>query len=811
MSDPAFQVWTTGDQEGIPQRPTFVGDFGLTYTSLVNFEETANKFEYNQFSLEPNTDNLGFNESEDHKIFYVKGDHDPNTNKQLTITIEHGEHSHSGEDSGEQSEEEPEIYTLEENSYFFVAPDNSYSIANGGTDSVEALSITIPQNPETAIDEVDYDALFPSPLIPPSDNEPEPNQTINLTNGNDYFNELGDNPDTYRIFFDVAPGYSDHYLNPVTINGVEYQGTFETLTTNPSTGQVVTDSGFFKFVSGSFEELVEHNFEGGVILEILRSDYLQSAIDMGKNERVGVITQVYFDSNQETTTIPDVIETLPSDTQGWISELSKSNPLPENGYTPLPFEDPNRYDNPYDFLVIPAFEFAFDVFRDKPKAEGGLPIPIVGGDLNGDGVGWTAEGYESRRVINALDGNDTVFANKEDTVYGADGDDVLNASGGKGGNQLYGEDGNDRILVNFNDRAFGADGNDTIDASKGVGLDGLDDKGRNLLDGGEGNDILKASSNNELWGGAGKDRLEIGNGGNNLLYGGEGKDQFTILSGVLPETVPVEYSDFAKSLLPPGLSFPDLVDTKNTIMDFELGVDKIYIQGFTSDDGKVSVTPKSFEALQLLPTFGDLYSTSIIAKFTDNGVEKEISLGNVKGIIFNEFTANDFVIIDKFLVGTAADETLTGAENNDLIRGKDGNDQIVGNAGNDSLNGGNGNDNLTGGSGSDFLWGGEGEDQFIFASPTEGVDTIKSFNPEDDTIVVSASGFGGGLVSGGTIESDQLVLGSSSVDANSRFLYDSSSGKLFFDSDGNGTTEPVLLAKLGSGKVVDHTDIFVAA
>lgn len=78
------------------------------------------------------------------------------------------------------------------------------------------------------------------------------------------------------------------------------------------------------------------------------------------------------------------------------------------------------------------------------------------------------------------------------------------------------------------------------------------------------------------------------------------------------------------------------MDTKNTIKDFELGVDKIHIRGI---DDVVS----SFDDLELLPAFRDLRSTSIIAQFTEDGIEKEISLANVSGVIFNELSANDFV------------------------------------------------------------------------------------------------------------------------------------------------------------------------
>ena len=73
---------------------------------------------------------------------------------------------------------------------------------------------------------------------------------------------------------------------------------------------------------------------------------------------------------------------------------------------------------------------------------------------------------------------------------------------------------------------------------------------------------------------------------------------------------------------------------------------------------------------------------------------------------------------------------------------------LTGGEGNDTLIGNGGNDTLIGGLGADTLNGGSGRDLFVYLSPKEGGDTIQSFNVNDDTIGISASGFGGGLVAG---------------------------------------------------------------
>ncbi len=202
-------------------------------------------------------------------------------------------------------------------------------------------------------------------------------------------------------------------------------------------------------------------------------------------------------------------------------------------------------------------------------------------------------------------------------VFLSDGDDIFDNPNDIR-RRIYGGRGNDELLANQEDRLFGEEGNDLLDASGS--------EGHNRLDGGQGNDLLLAGSEDQLVGGEGDDTLIIVNGGDNLLYGGSGADQFWIVNGRLPDTVPEtrQLTDF-------GL--PPLEDTRNTIVDFEQGIDKIHIGGISGIS--------SFDDLKLLPAFGDIRSTSLLA--TVDGIEGEISLANVSGILFNELSAGDFV------------------------------------------------------------------------------------------------------------------------------------------------------------------------
>jgi Ca2+-binding RTX toxin-like protein len=144
---------------------------------------------------------------------------------------------------------------------------------------------------------------------------------------------------------------------------------------------------------------------------------------------------------------------------------------------------------------------------------------------------------------------------------------------------------------------------------------------------------------------------------------------------------------------------------------------------------------------------------------------------------------------------------LTGTSNADTLRGGGGNDSLSGAAGNDVLVGGIGNDTLT---------GGIGADTFIFNSRNDRGDLITDFNPIDDTIVVSAAAFGGGLQAGTGLEASRFVLGTTASDANDRFIYNSVDGALLFDSDGTGASASIRLATLSNLPTLTHADIAIA-
>jgi len=163
------------------------------------------------------------------------------------------------------------------------------------------------------------------------------------------------------------------------------------------------------------------------------------------------------------------------------------------------------------------------------------------------------------------------------------------------------------------------------------------------------------------------------------------------------------------------------------------------------------------------------------------------------------------------LDSTTGDEILFGTIGNDNLSGNAGKDILDGLAGNDVLDGGEGNDIIKGSAGNDSLTGGTGSDSFVFESPTEGIDTIEDFDSsEGDRIVISATGFGGGLIPDAVLAESQFVLGTTAVDSDDRFIYDPATGNLFFDPDGNGAAPQQQIAILTGAPNLSAGDIFIS-
>jgi serralysin len=164
------------------------------------------------------------------------------------------------------------------------------------------------------------------------------------------------------------------------------------------------------------------------------------------------------------------------------------------------------------------------------------------------------------------------------------------------------------------------------------------------------------------------------------------------------------------------------------------------------------------------------------------------------------------------LAGSAFADQLTGNSAGNGLSGAAGNDALAGGGGNDLLQGGAGNDVLNGGLGRDTLFGGGNRDAFVFnvAATAANRDTISDYNAALDTLRLDNAVFTtiGGV---GTLSAAKFWKSASGLahDANDRVIYETDTGKLFYDSNGNAAGGRVQIAVLSNHAAITHADIFV--
>ncbi|MDZ8108053.1 MAG: calcium-binding protein [Nostoc sp. DedQUE12a] len=429
----------------------------------------------------------------------------------------------------------------------------------------------------------------------------------------------------------------------------------------------------------------------------------------------------------------------------------------------------------------------------------------------------------SNDVINGQGGNDKIDGKSgNDLLRGGVGNDTL--IGGAGNDILRGDVGNDSLIGNAdrlsagnndNDTLFGGNGNDTLSVSGyysypyggeynesrssgnntlngDVGDDNLSasgSKGNNLLNGGDGNDTLsisgyyqeisysdnydsRSTGNNTLNGGAGNDNLSAsGSTGDNLLDGGNGNDTLSISSYYASSSSSDLYS-------PRGIyeEYNSRSDGNNTL-NGGIGDDKLSVSGSRGDN---------------LLNGGDGNDTlSISSGYYNSGyIDYYDDYGNYIGSYSYEYDSSSY-----------GKNTLNGGA---------GNDSLSDGLGSSLLDGGDGNDILTCDSGGfDSLIGGSGIDTFVFNSFNQGSDRIYDFNTTNEVIQVSATGFGGGL-SAGVLSASQFTIGTSATKSSQRFIYNSTTGALFFDQDGSaGTFTQTQFALVTAGLSLTNNNFLV--
>ncbi len=175
-------------------------------------------------------------------------------------------------------------------------------------------------------------------------------------------------------------------------------------------------------------------------------------------------------------------------------------------------------------------------------------------------------------------------------------------------------------------------------------------------------------------------------------------------------------------------------------------------------------------------------------------------------VSFTLGASNWVEVLQTTLVSGSAAIDLTG---NNIAQG------IIGNNGANKISGLGGDDLLFGMRGNDTLTGGAGKDSFYFNTPlssASNVDAITDFNPVDDTIKLANSIFT--TLTNGALSPDAFFASAAGVahDASDRILYDTDSGALFYDADGNlaGGVGAIKFAVVGINLALTNADFAVS-
>jgi Ca2+-binding RTX toxin-like protein len=159
----------------------------------------------------------------------------------------------------------------------------------------------------------------------------------------------------------------------------------------------------------------------------------------------------------------------------------------------------------------------------------------------------------------------------------------------------------------------------------------------------------------------------------------------------------------------------------------------------------------------------------------------------------------------------ASFEWVRGGGGADNLSGSAVANRLWGGASKDVLSGAAGADRLCGGTGNDRLAGGAGNDSFVFDSaPGVGnVDRISDFDVAGDLIRLDDAVFAG--LAAGALFSSGFTANTTGLatSASNRIIYETDTGRLFFDIDGAGGVTSVQFAKLIAGLALTNADFLV--
>ncbi len=331
----------------------------------------------------------------------------------------------------------------------------------------------------------------------------------------------------------------------------------------------------------------------------------------------------------------------------------------------------------------------------------------------------------------------------------------------------------------------------------------------------EGNDVA-----NVIYGMRGDDVL-YGMAGDDRLFGGAGFD-VAVFRGM--------YADYQ---ITAANGFTTVVGPDGT--DIQSGFEILRFDDGDYADPSAGLPPSDQVAPTLASTSpgdnaaGVLSGANIVLTFSEavKAGSGAISLFASNGVLFQRFDAGEllysgntvtidpsaslakdasyYVKVDSGAIRDLAGNAFAGISDTTtlnfstevsvtVINGTFGNDRLNGGSGSDQLQGFGGSDILNGRLGADILNGGSGKDYFVFDTALGGgnIDIIQDYSIRDDTIRIENAIFTK-LTKTGTLSSSYFRANSGGValDSNDYILFDTATGKVYYDADGNGAAGAV--------------------
>ncbi|WP_432734712.1 FecR domain-containing protein [Maridesulfovibrio sp. FT414] len=448
-------------------------------------------------------------------------------------------------------------------------------------------------------------------------------------------------------------------------------------------------------------------------------------------------------------------------------------------------------------------------------------------------------GSEAANILMGLDG--------DDTIYGGAGDDTL--FGGEGSNALDGGAGDD--TVSYADLIItGTDGvtfdiaNNTV--SHGDGTDTLLESFATHV-GSDGNDTYMGTSGGDTFCGGDGDDSFSGETGSNYFDGGDGTDSITFSQAV------VVVADTGS-----GTGTATYTDGHDTFSGVESFIGSDYNDHFTGSS--IAETFSGGEGQDTIDGGGGSDWVSYDFDTGGDGLSVDLSgsigTGNLAGMV-------DTLISIENVIGSKGVDIITGSDADNIFEGRLGDDSFIGGDGLDTVSyvsadgavtvdldagtssgadgcdtfssieaviGSGYDDTLFGSSGvilpsgssfHDTIQGGGGCDsvilvegtatKLVYTAASDGGDTIFKFTSGEDKFFFSGSDFDSSADAKlFTVSGDYDGTSSDMTSSDACFVFDDSSGKLWYDSNGQDDGGAQLVATLDGVTELNASDISVS-